>query len=286
MKNPLAIILALLIALSTPASTYTAPTYTAYAGHATPTPTYKNYGTLFRNEYGQNSEITTADGVSIDIGCVPDGVVLVTVDSITAKCKAVVSANSKSYQYVLSESGKWYGLPLQLGNGEYTASVFFQLPDGSYGLVFTHEFSVKISGLKPFTASSIMCDFSTDSDCVKKAKSLCKNITTDKGRVNAVMKWIKANISYDRDLANGVTSGTIKTYLPDPERTYSTRKGICVDYASLMCAMLRSQGIPTRIIYGHISAGYHAWNEVYIGGKWKVYDSTGTTETGKAERIY
>ena len=33
-----------------------------------------------------------------------------------------------------------------------------------------------------------------------------------------------------------------------------------------MCAMLRSQGIPTRLIVGSTSLGYHAWNEVFFAG--------------------
>ena len=55
-----------------------------------------------------------------------------------------------------------------------------------------------------------------------------------------------------------------KGYVPDPNKTYNIRTGICFDYASLMCAMLRSQSIPTRLVVGNASPDiYHAWNEVY-----------------------
>ena len=53
-------------------------------------------------------------------------------------------------------------------------------------------------------------------------------------------------------------------YVPDPDRALSKGSGICYDYASLMAAMTRSQGIPTRLVIGYASKDiYHAWNEVW-----------------------
>ena len=45
----------------------------------------------------------------------------------------------------------------------------------------------------------------------------------------------------------------------------ATGKGICFDYASLAAAMLRSQGIPAKVIFGYVSPNdlYHAWNVFY-----------------------
>lgn len=45
----------------------------------------------------------------------------------------------------------------------------------------------------------------------------------------------------------------------------ASQKGICYDYAALMTAMLRSQGIPTRMEVGYVSGGvYHARISTYI----------------------
>ena len=129
-----------------------------------------------------------------------------------------------------------------------------------------------------------MSDFSQSSALVGKAGNLTSGIGTQNGQVEAVYNWIVANVAYDRDLANSITSGQVSVYVPDPSSTYSTRKGICFDYASLMCAMLRSQGIPTRLIVGSTPLGYHAWNEVFFEGtgwvvvasfSWKLIDGTG-----------
>ena len=111
-----------------------------------------------------------------------------------------------------------------------------------------------------------MVDFSRNSNSVTTAASISSGINTTTGRVEAVYNWIVSNIEYDEELAAAITSGQVSVYVPDPERTYNTRKGICFDYAALMCAMLRSQGIPTRLVMGQTPQGYHAWNEVYFAG--------------------
>jgi hypothetical protein len=53
--------------------------------------------------------------------------------------------------------------------------------------------------------------------------------------------------------------------VPDPDKTLADGKGICFSYASLAAAMLRSQGVPTKIIFGYVSPNdlYHAWNMFY-----------------------
>ena len=66
------------------------------------------------------------------------------------------------------------------------------------------------------------------------------------------------------------------------------KKGICFDYAALMASMLRSQGVPVKLVVGYTSQGvYHAWINVwseeggwvegmiYFDGKiWKLMDPT------------
>jgi transglutaminase-like putative cysteine protease len=270
------------------------PTPTRAPATATPSPApasdfpAKDYGTFFRDNYGRDSNLVVSDdgGITIDTGSTPYGVVLIKIDGIPAdkRCKVIVSASS-AYQYDILSRGKFVGLPLQMGSGSYTISVYEQVSGSSYAAKMAHSFSVDLaSSLKPYLAASIMSDFSRSSALVSKADSLTSGISTQNGRVEAVYKWIVANIDYDRVLAGSITSGEVSVYVPDPNKTYSSRKGICFDYASLMCAMLRSQGIPTRLIVGSTSLGYHAWNEVYFAGtgwvvvasfSWKKIDGSG-----------
>lgn len=273
----------------------------------TPTPTqaqpiadnfpYKNYGAFFRDDYGRsNTQITEANGgqVRLDTGSAPNGVVLVRASSSLIGSKeliVVISANGQSYQYTVPDRDRYAGIPLNMGNGAYKIQILEATPvpraGGGFDLVGTvlmnHTFSVSLaSSLKPFTASSVKNDFSRGSAFVQKANELTSGITSADGKVSAIYTWIVNNISYDADLAKKVNDANLNneyiTHVADPAKTYSSRKGICDDYSALMSAMLRSQGIPTRIIYGHVTLGgsslYHAWNEVFFEGQgWVVVAS-------------
>ena len=75
--------------------------------------------------------------------------------------------------------------------------------------------------------------------------------------------YIIENISYDGAKAADIASG----YLCDVDSTLETGSGICLDYASLMTAMLRSQGIPTQLEVGYAKDVYHAWISTYVAEK-------------------
>lgn len=70
------------------------------------------------------------------------------------------------------------------------------------------------------------------------------------------------SFTYDYQLAATVKSG----YLPNVDKVLESKKGICFDYAALMTAMLRSQGIPCKLVIGYADTAYHAWINVYIEG--------------------
>lgn len=60
-----------------------------------------------------------------------------------------------------------------------------------------------------------------------------------------------------------------------------TGVGDCTEYARVLTAMARSQGLPAREVAGLIYAGdhvggltFHAWAEVYVDGRWLATDPT------------
>ena len=100
------------------------------------------------------------------------------------------------------------------------------------------------------------------------------------------------NITYDYDKAENVQSG----YLCNVDETLKTKKGICLDYASLMTSMLRCERIPTRLEVGYAGEAYHAWISTYIkdvgwvngviqfdGHDWELMDPTFGASTGESE---
>ena len=133
-----------------------------------------------------------------------------------------------------------------------------------------------LSDHAPFLYPTQLMNYTKDSKCVKKAAELCKNAKNDVERLSAIYTYMIENVRYDREFAQNVQSG----YIPDPDQILERASGFSFDYASLMCAMLRSQGIPARMIIGDANLSvddrfeYHAWNEVYLEDEgWTLMDA-------------
>jgi transglutaminase-like putative cysteine protease len=108
--------------------------------------------------------------------------------------------------------------------------------------------------------------------------------STEYDKVIAVQDWIAANTQYDLNVARDPAGvDTVDRFL------FVTHRGFCEQIASAMAVLLRTQGIPTRLVTGYGPGtwnpftGYyevkqsdaHAWLEVYypsIG--WVPYDPT------------
>ncbi|MDX1342648.1 MAG: DUF3488 and transglutaminase-like domain-containing protein [Reinekea sp.] len=75
------------------------------------------------------------------------------------------------------------------------------------------------------------------------------------------------------------------------------RRGFCEHYASAMAIILRSVGIPTRLVGGYLGGNYvasgdyiqvrqmeaHAWLEAWINGSWRRIDPTAAVAPGRVE---
>ena len=156
-----------------------------------------------------------------------------------------------------------------MGEGTYTLRVMQKIEGNNYVQLLSTQVDVQLnSEFEPFLTPSIYCDFSSESDCVKKARELAANAKDQAAAAEAIYNWIVDNITYDTEKATQMKNAT--GYLPDPDETFHTKTGICFDYASLAAAMLRSVGIPTKIVTGYVAdqSIYHAWNMVYMQDKW------------------
>jgi len=116
------------------------------------------------------------------------------------------------------------------------------------------------------------------------ADSITEGRSSVYDRVIAVQSWLQANTRYDLDVPRGPDGvDAIDHFL------FDTRRGYCEQIASSMAVMLRTLGIPTRLVTGYGPGqrnpltGYfevkqsdaHAWLEVYyprVG--WVPYDPT------------
>ena len=203
--------------------------------------------------------------VQIDLSAVNLGYVAVSAKA-DARLKFQVIKGDTTYTYNIASDGTPSIFPIQSGDGTYTFQVMKQVKEGRYSYYYVTEKDVALDDeFQPFLRPSDYVNYSKDSECVKKAAELAKGEEDALGVVTAVFEYVCDNISYDKEKA--VMVQTNKSYLPDPDEIMELEKGICFDYAALTAAMLRSQGIPTKMVFGDVSSGskyvYHAWNLIY-----------------------
>ena len=98
-----------------------------------------------------------------------------------------------------------------------------------------------------------------DGVTVAKAAELAGSETDALKLVEIIYDYVVKNLTYDKHLAKTVKSG----YLPVLDNVLAAQKGICFDYASLMTGMLRSLGVPCKLVVGYAGKQYHAWINVW-----------------------
>lgn len=209
-----------------------------------------------------HAEIAQGSGnVQMDVSAAENGYVGVSAVSESRLKFQVVFGDSK-YNYDLAQDGTPLIVPLQSGSGSYKLRVMQNTVEDKYIELYSTTVQVQLADdLLPFLYSSSMVYFTQATGSSVKAAQLCANAPDEAAVVAAVYEYIKDNVAYDYDLA----ASNPKAYVSSPDSTLQTGKGICFDYATLAAAMLRSQGIPTKVITGYVgkNAIYHAWNMFY-----------------------
>ncbi|RFS13376.1 transglutaminase family protein [Emticicia sp. C21] len=107
------------------------------------------------------------------------------------------------------------------------------------------------------------------------ASSIVAHVETGYEQVEAIRKWINANIIYEYGNSNASTSA---------QDTAQSKIGVCRDFSHLGVALCRSMTIPARFVVGYLHQlkpmDLHAWFEAYLGGRWYTFDATQTEPKG------
>lgn len=222
----------------------------------------------------------------IDATYVANGYVKVKFNpGIDVKTKVIIKGpDAVKYTYNLNSKGNYETFPLTAGNGKYTVGVYKNVSGTSYSTMLSKEITVNMPDqFAPFLNPNQYVNYSADSKVIALAAELAGAETTELGKVEKIYHYIITNFTYDYDKAATVKSG----YLPNVDTTLAEKKGICFDYAAVMSSMLRSQGVPTKLVVGYAGTQYHAWISVYTkengwvesvvffdGNTWKLMDPT------------
>lgn len=119
-----------------------------------------------------------------------------------------------------------------------------------------------------------------DDEIRKQATQLAQGEDDAYVIASKVAKWIREDINYD-----------LSTITENPDQTstqvFQSKAGVCKEITHLYISMMRSLGIPARVVTGYAFTnsqevidfvgspwGGHAWAEVLIGDKWVPFDLT------------
>lgn len=214
----------------------------------------------FRDARFHEEAATDCGALRLDDACLDQGYVAVLAQS-EKRMKFQILSGEETYNYDLP-SGEAQVFPLNMGSGSYTFKLMEQIEGTKYACTWSGSRQVTLEDeFEPFLRPSQMVAYSASSRCVALTKQLAESCETDTELASAIYEYLVDNIRYDKQKAATVQSG----YLPDPDETLATGKGICFDYAALAAAMLRSAGIPCKLITGYVENDvYHAWNCFYL----------------------
>ena len=223
--------------------------------------------------------------VVLDWSNTDDGYIMIRYLGDNGKVKVkIYGPTGSDYTYNLSLDGEYDVFPLSDGSGTYSVGVYENVSGSSYSTAFYFSMDTTLEDeFAPFLRPNKYVDFTIESIAAATAAQITADSVSALDKINAVYEYTISNISYDYELAENVQSG----YIPDIDAVLKSGKGICFDYAALMTAMLRSVGIPTKLVVGYTGELYHAWINTYTeesgwveasiyfdGSQWKLMDPT------------
>lgn len=236
-------------------------------GGETSGPAFAAPDPILLSSFDGSAAVTSSAG-SIDVSSASRGYVGASAVN-GSRLKFQVIKGERSYNYDLPGDGTPIICPINMGSGSYTFRIMQNTSGSNYVEVAQATADVTLeSEFAPYLVPNLFCDYTASSAVVAQARSLASGAQNEGDVVRAVYGWVVDNITYDKDKAAELADAT--GYVPDPDATLSSREGICFDYASLAAAMFRSLGIPCQVVTGYVSPDnlYHAWNMIYIDGRW------------------
>ena len=250
-------------------------------------------------------KVKKTDKATIDYSNTKDGYVMVRYTAQTTKrLKAqVIGPNApKPYTYNI-DPGEWVTFPLSDGNGKYAVKVYENTTGTKYATVASVELTVTLTDeFAPFIRPNQYVDYEDAANTIAQAKKLVGKEKDNMKKVQKIYDFVVKNLTYDYDLATKVAAGQMNGYLPNLDSVLKAKKGICFDYAALMTGMLRSQGVPCKLVLGYVPSNgkevYHAWINVWSeesgwvdgaiyfdGASWQRMDPTFASTGKSSEKI-
>ena len=204
------------------------------------------------------------------------------------RLKLRVTRGDQTLTYDLNSGAEYECFPLQLGDGNYEISLYENVSGKKYAGAGKITLSVQLESADCcFLVPNQYVNYSIFSEAVAESESLCSGKTAQES-YSTVCDFMSRTFIYDFIKALTIQAGE----LPDIDGCFAARKGVCQDLSAIMCCMLRTQGVPARLMIGYADSNYHAWVEFTLDGKDYFFDPTaaingiGKISTYSVERYY
>ena len=229
--------------------------------------------------YSYLAPAETNDSFAIDASHGGEGYIAVTAKSDEEVRVKIIPASGTERAYLVPPTGEIAYYPLSDGSGLYSIQLMKKVKDSTNTELYERVMegscdAALFDELQPFLRPSTYVWFTGYSNCVNAAAKLCTGESNDDRKIELIKNYVAGKLDYDERLAENGD----QTYIRDPDEILSRKTATCLDYAVLTAAMLRSQGIPAKVVYGNVNQGttiFHAWNMVYTSSRgWFRVDVT------------
>ena len=235
------------------------------------------------------------DAAVIDISNTSQGYIGIRYLGNNRKVKLQLTKDAETYTYNIQKKKSFSIFPLSMGNGTYTIGIFENISTNQYSQACSETIEVKLEDENlPFLYPNEYVSYTRNTPVIRLSNQITEGSGDELEKVEKVFDYVTSTIDYDYELAENIPL----EYIPDIEQVLKEKTGICFDYASVMSAMLRIQGIPTRLVIGYAGDVYHAWISVYVedkgwvdgiirfdGESWTLMDPTTAASSGLTDEI-
>ena len=185
------------------------------------------------------------------------------------KMKVIIQKGEDKTTHSLVADGDYKGFPLTLGNGEYEILLLENTEGIKYKMLESKTIQVDTDDKDVYLNSIQNIDW--EGTVTADISRIISKGMLGRRKVLAIYLYLVRNMGYDYEKMK--TVGT--DYVPNLDTILLDEKGMCYDYATMFAGMLRSIGVPCKVVKGYKngSVRYHSWNEVYLD-KWVIIDVT------------
>ena len=205
------------------------------------------------------------------------------------KMKMRVQKGDVTLTYDMDLKGNYDIFPLQLGSGHYDILLYENVSGKKYSQAGYLSVDVTLDREDAaFYYPNQYVDYTILSAAVAKAAELCEGMTDPVQIYETLSDYMVHTFVYDYIKAVTVEAGQ----LPDIDGSYDKKMGVCQDLSAIFACMMRTQGLPTKLIIGYADKQYHAWTTTDINGKEYFFDPTAalnaiaTIKNYSVERYY